>query len=378
MSITFCGILIYAGVATFSLLYILKQKNDLLFEKLDSVHWAFLIYISAFSLSALINTGTGKAFHVFSRTCQDYFVFLWAISVVCNLNNNNKYKSYETLKAFILFSGIISVSYGLCQYFHFDIFHRQSDLNRLSGFHKNPYSYGGQLIIFFFLFLNELITTRSKFITKFFLFILLIAALFCILHTFERAIIFGIIPGVIAYLLLSKCNLKTLLLPLSAILPAAFIIISLNQKLYKRLINTFINLNNRPNARFKLWNIALSVWKRNLFFGVSEFPKVIHDPGGGLKVQVLSHAHNVYLQMLVTHGIVGLLAFLNLFVAIFKTLLSNTNSKYVICLLSVLFSFLLEGIFEYFWGDSEVRYLLLYFMGFVFGHFKSANYTVNS
>ena len=365
-SITFSGIILFLGIVLFSLLYILKQKNDLLFSELNSVHWAFLIYIFIFSLSSFINAGLAKAFHMFCRTCQDYFVFLWIVSIICKFkNNSNSSKVLTILKLIFLFSGLLSILYGLCQYFHFDFFHRQSDISKLSGFHKNPYSYGGQLIIFLFLFLNEFLTTHNKSIIKSLFFLLSIATLFCVLNTFERAVILGILFGLFFYFILLKYDIKKMLFASSVISTVILIAIYFNRKLCERFKNIFLTLKLKSNVRFKLWNIALSIWKRNIFFGVSEFPNVVHEPENGSRVQILTHAHNVYLQILVTHGIVGLLAFLNLFIAIFKTLLSNTNSKYVICLLAILFSFSFEGIFEYFWGDSEVRYLLLYFIGFV-------------
>lgn len=376
-SITLSGILIYLSVLTFGLLYFLKQKKEIVLHLFTQVNLAFIIYIFVFALSKFINSGFQEGFHSFCRICQDYFVFLW---VLFFLNTEKSENNKNILKYSILFAGFLSIVYGLFQYFHFDIFHRQINIHRLSGFHKNTYTYGGQLIIFFFLFLDQLIHEEKKSIAKkIFFLVMLSSCLFCIFNTLERAVILGVLVGLVIYLVFANVNRKILFSSLSVIFFMIFLIVNFNKKLYNRIKNTISPRKGvKPNVRFKLWGIAISVWKRNVLFGVKKFPEVAYQASSNAPIQILTHAHNVYLQVLVTHGILGFLAFINLFISILKTLFSNLQSKYTICLIAVIFSFLVEGFFEYFWGDSEVRYLLLYFVGFVFGHLKSVNNTVNS
>lgn len=366
-SITLTGILIYLGAFVFALLLILKQKK-INISQFSSVHYAFLIYIFAFVISKLTNSGLTGAFHSFCRCCQDYFVFLWVLSF---LSNSDKGKNKEKLKYLFLFAGILSVVYGLMQVFHLDIFNRQDDINRLSGFHKNSYSYGGQLIVFSFLFLSLFLNSlKDKFLKSAFYFLILIGSVYCILNTFERAVILGFLIGLVSYFLFEQIGRKNIFV-LSGILLFVIASIRFQKKLYRRIKHTiFPKKNTGPNIRFRLWEMAIAIWKRNIFFGVEKFPSVVHQPGGGFSMQVLTHAHNVYLQILVVHGLVGLLAFLNLIFSFLKVIFNNLRSKYVICLLAVIVSFLVEGVFEYFWGDSEVRYLLIYFIGFVFGQIE--------
>lgn len=355
-SITFSGGVIYLGVFVFSVLFILKQKDkfDVLNNSiLGSVSTAFLIYILVFTLSKFVNSGASEGFNTFFRCCQDFFVFLWVLLFTCKSGKNQKLVKYA-----ILFASFISITYGILQFFHLDIFHRQSDIERLSGFHKNSYSYGGQLIVIFFFLLPH-----YKIAAAF--------CLFCILNTSERAVILAILVGVIFYFLFKRVNVtKKDLIPLAILFSIPVIITSfVNQKLLNRIKKVFIpHKGYKLNVRFKLWDIALSVWKKNIFFGVGKFPTVYHEIGTNFPMQVLTHAHNVYLQILVTNGIIGLLAFIYLFFSILKALFENIRSnQYVLCLIVVIVSFFVEGFFEYFWGDSEVRYLLIYFIGFVLG-----------
>ena len=359
-SITLAGILIYAGAACFALLLILNQKKSLNVYSFSEIDIAFLIYILAFVVSRFINSGIGTGFHTFFRMCQDYFVYLW---VVFFLSKNPR--NCRLIHRAILVSAFIAVIYGLLQFFHFDFFHRQVNVDRISGFHKNPYTYGGQLIVIFLFLLNEWYRRDKNLIWLFFASL----CFFCVLNTSERAVIFGVIAGFILYLILQKIKNKDLVSCAFFLLTPVFLTVMFHRKVFKRIKNIVSpNLKNPPNIRFKLWGIALSIWKRNVLFGAGNFPVVSYQIANSFPVQYLRHAHNVYLQVLVTNGLIGLLSFINLFYVILKTAFYGLrSSKYACSLISVLLAFSIEGIFEYFWGDSEVRYLLLYFIGFVLG-----------
>lgn len=335
---------------------------------------AFSIYIFAITLTKFVNSGLEEGFHAFFRLCQDYFVFLWVLSFVSNSTANN-----NLVKRSLLFAAVISVIYGIFQFIDLDIFNRQVNINRLSGFHKNPYSYGGQLIVFFFFLLGVFFENKINYKAIIFL----SACLFCIFNTSERAVILGIIAGIIFYLIFQRLykNIKMTNRVFwnwaSIIFIPLLLTVVFNIRAIKRLFYTItLSKNGKSNARFKIWNIALAVWKKNLLFGTGKFPTIYHETGNEFSVQVLTHAHNVFLQFLATTGIVGLFAFLNLFYSVIKFLIKNIkNSDYVIPTLAALVAFFIEGLFEYFWGDSEVRYLLIYFIGFVVGNLsKSKDY----
>ena len=355
-SITLAGILLYAGAICFALLLILNQKKYLNFYSFGEIDIAFLIYILAFTISRIINSGIGTGFHIFFRMCQDYFVYLWIVFFLCKHSRNSK-----LIHTAILTAAFISVLYGLFQFFHFDLFHRQVNADRLSGFHKNSYTYAGQLIIFFFFLLNQWYGKKKKLTGLLFVSL----NLFCILNTSERAVIFAVLAGLVLYFIFQKIKNKDLISCLFFFLTPVFFTMLLHRKVFKRIKNVILP-EHALNIRFRLWEIALSVWKRNILFGSGKFPVVSYQASNLFPIQYLKHAHNVYLQILVTNGLVGFLAFINLFFSVLKAAFYNLKSnKYACSLLSVLLAFSIEGVFEYFWGDSEVRYFLLYFIGFV-------------
>lgn len=365
LSITFTGVLIYSGIIVFFLLLILKQKKELFNSGLSIIDFAFIIYIFAFSVSKLINSGAESGLSTFLRVSQDYFIFLW---LSCFLTKNEK--GYKMVRILLLIAALISITYGIFQFFNLDFFHRQVTQGRLSGFHKNPYSYGGQLIVFFF-FLLGLYKSEIK---KLLLFPILAICLFCILNTSERAVIFGVLVGIIIYFLIQRIE-KTKVIPLLLLFSLPVILTFIvNKKLMQRIRKvTSVPSNGIRNVRLKLWEIAISICKKNIFFGVGNFPKVYYQPENSFPVQVLTHAHNVYLQILVTNGLFGLLAYLNLLFSILKASFSQIKTnQYATCLIAIIFSFFVEGFFEFFWGDSEVRYLIIYFLGFVLGNIRQS------
>jgi len=359
-SITLAGIVLYSGVVVFVLLNLfkfLKKKSSFNENIINSLDFAFIVYIVLFTLTKIVNSGIDEGLNTFLRSCQDYFVFLWVKLFIIDDEKNE-----ERIFKCLFLAASISVVYGTMQFFHMDIFHRQSDINRLSGFHKNSYTYGGQLIIQFFFLLNHFIKTR-----KFPTLILFALAFFCILNTSERAVLFGIIIGLLFYFVLSKLQKKQMVYLSPIIVIPLLFTAFFNKKVINRIKNIFSS-GAKKNVRLKIWGIAVSMWKKNILFGVGKFPEVYHQIPGKSSYKVLTHAHNVYLQILVTNGLMGLFAYLTLIFAILNDMFSNLKTnKYACALVAVVFAFMAEGCFEFFWGDSEVRYLFLYFAGFVSG-----------
>lgn len=341
------------------------------------MHIAFLLYILAYGVTKMVNSGLYQGLDKLFSCFTDYFVFIW---LAVFINDSNKQK----LRIALFFSGILAVGYGLMQAIGLDLFHRQVNPLRLSGFHKNAYTYGGQLIIFFFLFLGvwyqtwkKLFRERKDILRSIIYFCGLIATFFCILNTSERAVIFGVIIGLFVFFLINVLIYKFKLediSPFVVLFCFPLIVTSIfNKTVIKRIKRVFFpkkgKRGKKLNPRFRLWDIAIISWKKNLLFGSGEYPIVYNKVSEHMHVQVLTHAHSLYLQILVIHGLIGILAFINLMGAIFVKLFQSIKSnQFSLSLIAALVAFLVEGIFEYNWGDSEVRLLLLYVLGFVFAN----------
>ena len=321
------------------------------------INYAFLFYILLFFLTKSFNTGLAAGLNTLFRYFLDYFVYFWVYYFVAGNLKRHRY-----IDRAIFFAGILSISYGLLQIAGFDFFHRLKDVTRISGFHKNSYTYAGQLVIFLFFLFSKLDIKKLNIWRLSSIFLCMI----CIFSTTERAVIIGVIISLIFYFFYTVKK-ESIFIVFSVLFVPIGLVLFFNKTFTKKFKNLLSpSAKWRNNTRFKLWNIAIGLWKKNLWFGVGKFPAVLH-PGSHQTAHFLTHAHNVYLQILVTNGILGFLSFIGLFASVIKkavlTLRTNPLSIY---LLLVILVFMIEGFFEYFWGDSEVRYLFLFFLGYVF------------
>ena len=351
VSITLSGILVFVAIFSFLILLIVKEKSLGDFKRNNfDLNVAFLLYILTFTFTKFFNTGPHESLNTFFRFCQDYFIY----SIVYIFISQN-YKNRKIIENILLISAIISISYGLLQFFNLDFFHRQGHIGKLSGFHKNPYTYAGQLIVFFFFILSQISSNKSDLMKM----ILLCLCFFCILNTSERAVLLGVFLSLVIYFIFKGMKDKKILIQSSVLLVPLISAFFLNKKLLNKVKNLILpQCIWRDNPRFKLWEVALNSWKKNIWIGTGKFLPVLHEKSPGM-VHYLTHAHNVYLQVMVTNGIFGLIAFLSLIFLIFrKAFINLKTNKYSFSLILVLIAFLFEGFFEYFWGDSEVRYLL--------------------
>lgn len=139
-------------------------------------------------------------------------------------------------------------------------------------------------------------------------------------------------------------------------------------------------LKTSIEIRTGMWRTALAIFKDYPVFGVGKenikkeniLPAYYEKLGIPADYRKLSHLHSNFIHILVERGIVGLLAFLYLFVAYLyyaakKILHTCRNEKYFIfgCWLGIL-GFLLSGLTEYSYGDSEVQMTVWFLMALTF------------
>jgi len=134
----------------------------------------------------------------------------------------------------------------------------------------------------------------------------------------------------------------------------------------------------RDPIRINMWKTSFAIFKDYPLFGTGMKNIKTVYPGYYEKLNLpkehykLSHLHSTFIHLLTERGIFGLLAFLNLFVFYFYY--GIRKAKYVSglerffisgCLLGIP-GFLLSGLTEYTYGDSEVRMTALFLMALTF------------
>ena len=85
---------------------------------------------------------------------------------------------------------------------------------------------------------------------------------------------------------------------------------------------------------------------------------------------VAPHSHNLYLQLVVENGIIGLVAFLVIMIAYFRTVIStiirqqrNLCKAIITALAAGLLGYLVQGLFDNVWYNYRVFYMFFAMLG---------------
>jgi len=143
------------------------------------------------------------------------------------------------------------------------------------------------------------------------------------------------------------------------------------QKRFYDIYKGFDNPYTSTGNRVVLWKHSLTIIKENIFFGIgSNFKKEIQKKVN-FPLKWKSHPHNAYLSIAVNNGIPALIALIMIFISIYSKLLkvSDKNSdrgKFAIIAILFLTLYLMEGITENNFSDSEVKIFFWFTIGLLY------------
>jgi O-antigen ligase len=240
--------------------------------------------------------------------------------------------------------------------------------HRLKGFVSHWMTYSGLLMfvfIFFFVYLFYQKEWKHKLILGGGLLILLAAILFSL----TRSVWVGMIVALGLFIVYYKPKILYFALPALA---AVFLL--LPQTVKTRVFSIF-DMNNASNKdRIYMVHTGKEIFKRHPLTGVgaNNVKEVYHLYQHPDAAQANPHLHNNFLQILAERGLLGLLSLLLAFGALFYYLVKrirHTEGEAKIVALGALFlfiGFLTWGMFEYNWGDTEITFLLFFFISIPF------------
>ena len=258
----------------------------------------------------------------------------------------------ELLKYFLIFGTIASLS-GIIHYIIYVL-----PLSGRLGFFVHPLTSGGMTMIISILLVSVLANKQSPKRWKIGSAIGLVSSLTALLATSSRSSWLGFILGVIIVSIFIR---KEVIYFLIIGLFGFFILAP--QSVHER-IESIWNPNHHNNiGRLNMWETGIEIWKDYPVFGVGDRDlKEIYvqykqvgdnEPGG--------HLHNTIIMWLVTTGIVGFLAVMflifRIILGLWKTYQSGTDWFTQVLSIGVFasfFGFLLNGMFEWNFGDSEI------------------------
>ncbi len=239
--------------------------------------------------------------------------------------------------------------------------------HRLKGFSSHWMTYSGLLMMVFVFFAVFNIYEKNKKM-KIFNYILLIPVLTSILFSLTRSTWIGIFASIGIFFIYYFRSRPRILIVSAIVLSILFLILPGSIK--SRMFSIF-DINNVTNKdRLHMAYTALQIVKEHPLTGVGSdnvkkvYPNYRHKNA----TKNNPHLHNNFFQVAAERGIFTLISFIVFFVSIFIGLFRKIKNGTVLekrvssAVLFMLISFLIAGMFEYNFGDTELKFLLLFFI----------------
>lgn len=299
---------------------------------------------------------------------KEFFVFL-LVPVVLLIINSEKRRLYSLYA--VLASALVSALIGMVQ----TLVKGGVSLDyRLKGLTSHWMTYSGLLMfafIFFvvYLFYEKRLKTKAAFI---FVSAVILAA---ILLSLTRSMWVGIFVALGIFMVYFKPKILYIAVPGVIIL-----FFLLPQSVKSRITSIFDPANATNKDRIYMAATGLKIFKDYPLTGVgpNNIKKVYADykpPEAQLNNM---HLHNNFINALAERGLLGLLSLIAAFAAIFVFLVkkiknsSGEDKRIAVGVFFLFIGFLVTGLFEYNFGDAEIKFWLFYFLSIPFLQFSAA------
>jgi putative inorganic carbon (HCO3(-)) transporter len=161
----------------------------------------------------------------------------------------------------------------------------------------------------------------------------------------------------------------------TVLIPMIVVVLAASPFIYRRITMSFDKSLSTNYSRAAYRAVGIEMIQDHPLFGVGpervddEFPKYYTGPDLGF----YGHLHNNFIQIAAERGLICLAAFLWFFAELYRSLLrqlknSDEDSRWVsLGALAALTGFIVAGLNEFNFGDSEVLVLLLFLVSVPFG-----------
>lgn len=231
---------------------------------------------------------------------------------------------------------------------------------RVFSFFDNPNTFAQVLVMLLGLNLGLLFASRTL-RGKLASLVTLCFGLLAIVMTYSRASWVGLVVTVFLFVLLAERRLLPLL-----VVGAVAMLPFLPASIYNRILTIFNPSDSSTSSRFPIYSVGLKVWGTSPVIGVglgSELSaRLAHNSGWYHRLFKFPHYHNIYLQLAVETGLLGLAAYVSGFLAACKESLRAVTApgcpRDLRCMIAGCFSGLAGvmvcGLADYFWHYPRV------------------------
>lgn len=229
--------------------------------------------------------------------------------------------------------------------------------NRLNSVFFNANYYAMMIEFLIMCIIYKFLTVKNNLKKSIFYVCVGFLNLFMLYMTGCRTAIIAIAGAIIVFLIINKNYKLCFIIGVGILAMLGFFIIHPDKfPRIERLVSNF-------DVRMKIWKCAIEGIKHHPLFGEGPFTyMMIRDIYNGHLTQ---HAHSVYLEPLLSYGIVGLATLVPYVVdnccRLWKVLKKDLNRSYVALVISFIVVILLHGVFDYtiFWVHTLLFFLFV-------------------
>lgn len=380
--------LIYIMLVLYILL-VLKDRSY--FPKMTGVGWAFLFFAGAFTLATITSIiPYSSVWGSLERMGGVYTFWHYFIYFIILISVFRTERDWINLFNVMIGVGVLSAFYGFGQRTDLSWIVGSGGRSRIFGTIGNPALFAGYQIVVLFvsatLFLRNNLSMNMRVFYGFSAVIMTIAALM----TAVRGSVLGIGVGFLAMALLytsayrskkAKKVLLGLIAGLVLFVGAALMLKNssfVQSSGYLRRITDFSLTSYTVQTRFWAWEAGFKGWKETpktvlLGWGPENFnipfskyfnPKFFQGPGSET---LFDRAHNMFVEILVTMGLLGFATYLWIFGSSLKVLWRKLHEKdhmlYGVGLISLLFAYAIHNSFIF---DTSANFIVFFtVLGFI-------------
>lgn len=374
----------------FYILLIWRDRSYL--PKANIIVWAFLTFSIAFTLATFASVIPYASFWGSLERMGGLFTFWHYFAFfIMMISVFKSEKHWLQLLNLTIGIGILSSFYGFGQKTHIDFFVGSGGRERIFGTIGNAALFAGYQIVTMFLALTLLFKPKNSQNFKIFYGSAVLINSIAIMMTAVRGSLLALGVGFLTFALLyssafrSKKAKKVLL----GLIGLFVVFVSLALLLrdtpiiqnsgYLKRITEFSITNYTVQTRFWAWEAGIKGWKETpktilLGWGPENFnipfskyfnPKFFQGPGAET---LFDRAHNMFVEVLVTMGLLGFLSYIGIFISVIKVLWKKINQKedalYGIGFITLIIAYAIHNSFIF---DTSANFLVFFtVLGFIY------------
>lgn len=290
----------------------------------------------------------------------------------------NKREIKEICNYFIL-GMVLSSFIGLLQKFtnvpwvwSQSVINSSTGVGRITAFFNNTNGYGGYLCVGLIILLGSLLLEKNKMKSVLFQISIFLLLLVNLIFTGSEGSIISFVISTFIILLYKIIDVRKVFF---IVLPSIIFILLLsfniiNSNFSQSLINVLVE-----QGRWILWEGAIRIFMDTPFYGIGfyQFPEVLKEYGVYSQYGAAwPHPHNLFLDLIVTVGILGSVIFIMLLVCIIKHVLVMKksiwgNNHFKLISLAIIVGAFIHDLIDggFLWGTSSCATLLWIIVGVV-------------